>query len=124
VQDPKTNVVANLGLYIEDLDLYISKLTYVRKKCGGFFVSYPYEKYQDREGKNVYQNYCWFGKRLGTEFQEGAHKAINEHIANLQKKPIEPTAPVEPNPPETFTHHPSLPDAKYYLAEPDAELPF
>lgn len=111
--DEKSNVVAHFGLYLESLDLYFSGLKYVRMKNGGFVAFPPSEKYTGKDGKDAYQKYFWFGKKLSDHFQKQAHSAINAYI---KEKQIEIEKPAEQ------VQEPIAFDS--YQDEPDAELPF
>lgn len=115
-QDQNSSVVAYLGLYLENIDLYLSKLRYIRKRDGGFFISFPSEKYTDKEGKGAYQNYCWFGKKFGDSFQKKAHDVINAYIEENQHKIQEQEQSQKPaQQTQSFDN---------YSSEQDAELPF
>jgi len=95
--DPNSSVVGFLGLYIESMDLYLSKLRYIRNKNGGFFVAPPSEKYTDKEGKQCFQNYFWFGKKMADGFQKAASKAIDAHIKESSQAQQIPSDPLVQN---------------------------
>ena len=107
-KDERSNVVGYLGLYLEELDLYLS-CRYVRRRDGGFFVSSHSDEYQDRDGNKAYNNHFWFGKRLGGAFQERAQHAIHAYLDAKRQQP----------PPQQ-----QQPPAEQYPDEPNAELPF
>ena len=86
-QDPKTPVVATLGIHILSSDMYLSGLKLIQKKDGSFYVASPSQKYMDaKTGKEAYGDYFWFGKKSSEFFQNEALKAITA-FSDLKGQP-------------------------------------
>lgn len=115
-KDERSNVVGYLGLYLDDLDLYLS-CRYVRRKDGGFFVSSHSEEYQDKNGNKAYNNHFWFGKKFGGAFQEKAQHSIHAYIDAMQEKQREQQVP----PPQQQAQAPT---SQVQFHEQDAGVPF
>ncbi len=85
--DPKTPVLATLGIHIISSDMYLSGLKLIQKKDGTFYVASPSQKYMDaKTGKEAYGDYFWFGKKSSEFFQNEALKAITAY-SNLKSQP-------------------------------------
>lgn len=91
-------VIAYLGLYIEEFDLYFSKLRLIRTKNNGLFVAPPSEKFIAPEGTAKYANFFWFGKAKSQEFQDAASIAISQYAKTLSQKDSTPKISHEPDP--------------------------
>ncbi len=73
------SVIASLGMHLQRMDLYLSKLRLVRKKNGGLYLAYPAEEFvNQRSGNKEFQNFYWFGKKMSERFQIEGFKAIQE----------------------------------------------
>ena len=85
-------VMAYLGLYIEDYDLYLSKLRLIRTRHGGYFIAPPSDKFTTPEGTSQYANHFWFGKTNAKPFQQAASLAIQEYAksADLERSSFMP----------------------------------
>ena len=79
-QNPEKQTIANFGCYIPVLDLYLNKLRIVKKNDGTHFIGFPNEEYIDpKTGKKDWNNFYWFGKKLGAHFQDQIKKAIDSY---------------------------------------------
>lgn len=77
--NPGSFVVATLGLRINSMDLYLSKVKLVRKKDGTFYVASPSESYNcPKTGEKKYANFWWFDSTAGF-FQKETLKAIDTY---------------------------------------------
>ncbi len=80
VHDERSSIVGHFGCYLVEQDLYLAKWKLIHKKDGGIFVAPPSEKYTDpKTGKEAYANFCWFGSKLGSAFQDTAIDAIRSY---------------------------------------------
>jgi hypothetical protein len=79
-KDPLNKIVAEFGLKIPEWDLYFSKMKLIRTAKGHLFVSAPSYKYQDKENKDVYKEYWFFGKETSKKFFEQALEIVQAHI--------------------------------------------
>ena len=86
-QNESTNssVVGYFGLHLEKMDMYLSKMKYIRNKNGGFFVAFPSEKYTNKDGEEKYSPYFCFAKATNERFQSSAKKALEEYFNEHQK---------------------------------------
>lgn len=80
INDHRSNVVALVNFYWEDADLHLNGCRYIRKRNGGFFVSYPSKKVEKENEQPSYFPYYCFGKVKNDRFQSGAQRAIAEYI--------------------------------------------
>jgi hypothetical protein len=75
----KSNVVAFVSFHIPEWGLYLNDCKYIRKKNGGFFISFPARKIESDDGEK-YISYFSFEKEALDRFQNSAEKAIQNFI--------------------------------------------
>ena len=81
------HIVANLGIHIKKIDLYIGKMKLIQKKDGSFYVCSPSESYHDpKTGQKKYSNLWWWGEKIARTFQTECLKAINKYCFNNNVK--------------------------------------
>lgn len=86
-KDQNSAVAGSLCLYIEEWDLYLPKCKMIRTNEGKHFIAAPAELVTNHEtGKSEYQNFWWFGKKMGERFQKSALEAVNAFIAEKEKE--------------------------------------
>ena len=82
ISEERSQVVALFGCYVVKQDLYFSKWKLIHKKDGGLFIAPPSEKYQDpKTGQDAYSNFCWFGSKTASLFQEAALESLKSYCA-------------------------------------------
>ena len=78
--DPESKIVGEFGVKIPEWDLYFSKMKLIKTLNGGLFIGAPSYKHKDKEGKEEYKDYWFFGKEKGARFKEAVLKAVQEYI--------------------------------------------
>jgi len=79
-RDPESKIVGEFGLKIPEWDLYFSKMKVIRTLNGGLFIAGPSFKGKDKDGKEIYKDYWWFGKDTGARFKEKVLKLVEDYI--------------------------------------------
>jgi len=79
-KDRESKIVAEFGVKIPEWDLTLTKLKLIRTLNGSLFVAGPSFKGKDKDGKETYKDYWYFGKDTGARFKETVLKLVNEHM--------------------------------------------
>lgn len=77
-------IVATLGLYFDQIGLYLSNCRLIRNNQGGYFVASPAEQIQKSDGSQEYKNVWWFDKTKNPNFQKQAMEAITMFIRDRE----------------------------------------
>lgn len=75
-----SNVVGLVSFYCSTLDLHLNLCKYIRKRNGGFYVSYPTKVIEKGAQEPDYIPYFCWGKKMSSKFQSEAQKAIHKWI--------------------------------------------
>jgi len=79
-KDKDSRIVAEFGVKIPEWDLYFSKMKLIRTLNGNLFIAAPSFKGKDKDGKEVYKDYWWFGKDTGARFKEKVLILVQDYI--------------------------------------------
>lgn len=84
IRDETSSTVALVNFLIPEWGLHMNGCKLIRKKNGGFFVSYPSKKVEKDGQEPQYIPYFCFDKEKNDRFQSAAQKAIQDYIAQQE----------------------------------------
>lgn len=93
LEESTSGVVAFVNFFIPEWGLHMNGCKLIRKKNGGFFVSYPSKKVEKDGAEPTYIPYFCFEKEKNDRFQSAAQKAIQEHLKTKQNTPNQEELP-------------------------------